>query len=173
MCSTTQKTTNTGTVSDDNTAYTPPDSEEKEQYYDRHTSSVPQPNKTFLIRDKNSGQLLTLFDGIVRLQPAGTLGSAYHWTCHEREGWLGFKNIAAGRYLGHDKQGILQAMAVHHQEWENFCARNMQEGGYVLLMTTRGKLWPVKMKLEDGLQRLYKAENALVQNGRLWEFVEV
>ncbi|KAJ4353634.1 uncharacterized protein N0V89_005364 [Didymosphaeria variabile] len=164
-----QKVTKTATASDDSTAYTPPEIDEK---VEQQTSSVPQPDKTFILRDKKSGQLLTLLDGVVRLNPAGTLGSAYHWTCHERHGWLGFKNIAAGTFLSHDRGGVLQAMVPHHEGWEFFCVRMMPDGGYVLLMTHCGKLWPVQMKQEDGLQKLCKAD-APVKDGLVWEFVEV
>ncbi|KAL1608052.1 hypothetical protein SLS60_002991 [Paraconiothyrium brasiliense] len=155
-------------------AYTPPktDADEQEQYLEQQTSSIPQPGKIFIIRDRKSKLLLTLLNGTVHLHPAGTLGSAYHWTCHERHGWLGFKNIAAGTYLGHGCGGVLQAIAPHHKGWEYFCTRDVPDGGYVLLMENWGKLWPVQMKPENGLQKLCKAD-APVNHGLVLEFIAV
>ncbi|KAF2450961.1 hypothetical protein P171DRAFT_427228 [Karstenula rhodostoma CBS 690.94] len=173
MHSPSRDTTDTATASDDTTVYTPPETEkEGPPAYNQDASSVPQPGKTFLIRERESGQLLTLLDGVVRLHPAGTPGSAFHWSCHERNGWMGFKNVAAGRWLGFDPSNTLQATATAHQGWEDFCVRFMPDGGYVLLMTHWSQLWPVKRKNENGVQKLGKAE-APVKHGLVWEFVAV
>ncbi|KAL5408951.1 hypothetical protein PMIN03_006215 [Paraphaeosphaeria minitans] len=176
MGSVTDNVTDTSTISGGTTVYTPAPSEKTEYFKERtsadlqeNTSSVPQPGKTFLVRERKSGLLLTLLDGVVSLHPAGNLGSAYHWSCHERKGWLGFKSVAAGRWLGHDLANTLQATAAHHQGSESFCLRFMPKGGYVLLMKQWDQLWPVKKKQENGVQ---KAE-APTNHRLVWEFVAV
>ena len=46
------------------------------------------------------------------------------------------------------------------------------EGGYVLLMTHFEKLWPVGIKVQQGVETLAKIENE-VSDGIVWEFVKV
>ncbi|KAF1968112.1 hypothetical protein BU23DRAFT_370841, partial [Bimuria novae-zelandiae CBS 107.79] len=111
------------------------------------TSSIPQPRKSFLIREVQSDRYLTLTSGTVGLHSGGERNPQSHWICHERHGWFGFENDGMGGYLGHDNWGILRTQP-HHSDWENFSVRQMPDGGYVLLMTEWGKLWPVKIKRE-------------------------
>ncbi|KAF1968111.1 hypothetical protein BU23DRAFT_558805 [Bimuria novae-zelandiae CBS 107.79] len=115
---------------------TPPSSTagEKDEMSEPLTSSVPHPGKTFMLRDPATGRALTLLDGHVSLQPPGTPGSAYHWSCEERNGYLGFKNVAAGAYLGHDGANNIYALVRQQDAWEDFEARHMSNGGYVSVM---------------------------------------
>jgi hypothetical protein len=135
-------------------------------------TSIPCRGKTFVIRDTQSGHVLTLFDDKICLLPADTLGSAIHWSCHETNGWLGFKNLASGQFLSYYKGDYLITVP-HHQALEYFCTRMVRKGGYVLLMQVEGgkKLWPVKVKTYDGMQRLAKVD-ILVDHGTTWEFIE-
>lgn len=135
-------------------------------------SSIPYPGKIFMLRDNETGKVLTLLDGDVSLQPPGTRGSAYHWICEEHNGWLGFKNVASGTYLGHNFWGNIYAAASRHNLWENFCVRIQPNGGFVLLMMQAFTLWPVKKRTEGGQQRLFKTE-APVKDGNIWNFIEV
>jgi hypothetical protein len=135
-------------------------------------SSVPWPGSTFIIKSAASGEVITLRDGKIALALPSDLGSIY-WDCVETKGWLGFRNIATGLFLGHDKNFGIWCVARGHQGWENFCVMARPEGGYVLLMRHgRDKLWPVGIRMEEGIKMLAKIENS-VSEGTVWEFVKV
>ncbi|KAF2803367.1 uncharacterized protein BDZ99DRAFT_468324 [Mytilinidion resinicola] len=134
-------------------------------------SSVPWPGSTFIIRSTSSGHVITLVDGQIILAPIGGRGSI-HWVCMETKGWLGFRNKASGRLLGHDDKGNLRCAAGRHQGWENFCVRLRPEGGYVLLMTHFERLWHVGIKKEHGVEKLAKIGDG-GNDGLVWEFVKV
>lgn len=160
----------------ESTIFTPPSTEKLDDFEERttqedeeHAFSVPQPGKTFLLRKRTSGNLLTLLNGAVRLFPPGIPGSAYHWSCHEREGWIGFKNVATGKWLVFNNERTLHANATHHQDWESFFMRSMPEGGYVLLMRHWNVLWPLKRTGSDKLGKV----KAPVKQGLVWDFIEV
>ena len=135
------------------------------------SSSVPWPGSTFIIRSASSGHVITLLDGQVVLAQLGGRGSI-HWACVETKGWLGFRNLASGRFLGHDIKGGLCCSAERHRGWEYFCVRMRPEGGYVLLMTHFERLWHVGTKVEQGVEKLAKIENG-GSDGIVWEFVKV
>ena len=135
------------------------------------SSSVPWPGSTFIIRSVSSGHVITLLEGQIVLARPGGRGSV-HWACVETKGWLGFRNLASGRFLGHDMQGRLCCFAERHRGWENFCVRMRPEGGYVLLMTHFERLWHVGIKVEKGVEKLAKIENG-ESDGIIWEFVKV
>src|SRR2546421_11330502 len=90
------------------TANTPPETEsgdldDQDPLGGAHPSSfsVPWPGSTFIIRSVSSGKVLTLLDGQVVLGLLGGRGSI-HWECVETSGWLGFRNLVTGKFLGHD-----------------------------------------------------------------------
>lgn len=132
---------------------------------------VPWPNSTFIIRSIDSGQAITLLDGQIELTQPGGHGSI-HWACVETKGWLGFRNIVSGKFLGHDKQGKLCCSAERHQGWEYFCTRMRPEGGCVMLMTHHERLWHVGIKVEQGMEKLAKIEEG-GSDGIGWEFAKV
>jgi hypothetical protein len=132
------------------------------------SSSVPWPGSSFFIRSASSGHVLTLCDGQVMMLPPGGRGSI-HWECVETKGWLGFRNVVSGRFLGHDNAGKLRCTADRPQEWEKFCVRMTPEGGYVLLMTHWERLWQVGFTVERGVEKLAKIGEA----GIVWEFIKV
>jgi len=135
------------------------------------SSSVPWPGSTFIIRAASSGHVITLVDGQIKLAPPGGRGSI-HWACVETKGWLGFRNLVSGRYLGHDDKGKLRCSVNRHQGWENFCARLRPEGGYILLMTHFERMWHVGIKVEHGVEKLAKIGDG-GSDGIVWEFVKV
>ena len=135
------------------------------------SSSVPWPGSTFIIRSVSSGHVITLLDGKIELSPPGG-HSSIRWVCIETKGWLGFRNPVSGKFLGHDKHGRLSCFADRHQQWERFCVRLRPEGGYVLFMTHHERLWPVGMKVEEGVEKLAKIGDG-VSNGMIWEFIKV
>lgn len=127
--------------------------------------SIPWPGSTFIISNISSGEVLTLDDGQITLSPPGGRGS-YKWECIENRGWLGFRNPVSGKYLGYEKNGNLVCYATRHQEWENFCARQRPDGGYVLLMTCWDRLHALGVR-DDG--RLSRCESQ-AGDGIRWYF---
>ncbi|KFZ15316.1 hypothetical protein V502_05685 [Pseudogymnoascus sp. VKM F-4520 (FW-2644)] len=153
------------------TAATPPESVATDTLDDPNptSASVPWPGSTFIIRSISSGRVITLLDGQIVLAPPGGRGSI-HWVCEETKGWLGFQNLASGRFLGHNMKGRLCCSVERHLGWENFCARGRPEGGYVLLMTYWESLWQVGSFIEGGVEKLGKIEGS---DGIVWNFVKV
>ena len=140
---------------DDSTIYTP--SESVATYFpndydwpaDSKSSStlVPWPGSTFIIRSISSGDVITLLDGQIVLKQPGGSGCA-EWTCVKSKGWLGFRNVVSGKFLGHDKQGMLCCEAGRHLLWEFFDVRPGPDGGSVLMMAHYERLWHVGTKKE-------------------------
>jgi hypothetical protein len=135
------------------------------------SSSVPWPGSTFVISSVFTGDVLTLRGGQVVLAPPGGRDSI-HWECVESKGWFGFRNPVSGRFLGYDKSGTLCCSAKRHEGWEHFHARIRPEGGYDLLMTHWEKVWPVGIKVEQGVKKLAKIEDG-GQDKIVWGFVKL
>lgn len=160
---------------DDSTAYTaatPPETIAGNLDWDVNssTSTVPRPGFTFIIRSVSCGRVITLRDGQIVLTQPGGCGSV-HWACVETNGWLGFQNVASGKFLGHDIMGRLRCSAEQHSGWERFHVRPRREGDYILLMTNWDHLWPVGIKVEQGVEYLAKINEA-GSGGAIWEFIE-
>lgn len=141
---------------------------EDDSHFDptKPSSSIPWPGSTFILRNPSSGRVLTLLDGQVVLASPGGRGCIY-WACVESKGWLGFKNISSGKYLGHNVFGDIICGAGEHQGWENFCVRMNPEGKFVLLLTHWEKLWFVTAGT-DALWKCPERGDAVI-----WEFVKV
>lgn len=160
------------------TAITPPDTVAADLLDDHdrfggaepNSSLVPWPGSTFIIRSVSSGHVLTLRDGQIALTQPGGRGSI-HWACVETKGWLGFRNVVSGKFLGHDSKGRLYCSAERHQGWEYFCVRMRPPGGCVLLMTHYERLWHVGIKVEQGVEKLAKIGDG-GSGGIVWEFVK-
>ncbi|KAF7958674.1 hypothetical protein EAE96_002208 [Botrytis aclada] len=145
-----------------------------------HSSSVPWPNFTYLIRASSSGRLLTLDSGGITLaKPGDNHGSSIHWKCIEVKGWLHFQNAASGCFLGHAFWGDLTCSSRVAEGWERFTVRPLPEGGYYLSLTHWERLWKVGIK--DGvLAKIWEGETGgFVNNGEgegqvvVWEFTKV
>jgi hypothetical protein len=132
---------------------------------------VPWPGFTFIIKSAASGEFITLLRGKITLASPNSRGSVY-WECIETQGWLGFRDIASGLFLGHDKNCGIWCVGQRHQGWENFCVMVRPEGGYVLLMANGEQLWPVGIRMEEGIERLAKIESSVCE-GAVWEFIKV
>ena len=72
-------------------------------------------------------------------------------------------------FLGHDMFGSLRCAADHHKEWEKFHFQPGTHGGYLLLMTDRGKLVPVGERQGGSLVKIEDSRS----EGIAWEFVKV
>ncbi|KAK3994473.1 hypothetical protein QBC44DRAFT_322732 [Cladorrhinum sp. PSN332] len=141
----------------------------------RYKGSVPSPDKVFTITDADFNHALTLLNGELKfvqynpenLEKAG----CWLWHCAEKNGWLGFRNVASGTYLGHDGNGGLRAVQKHHKNWEQFCVRHdVQERGYVLLMGLWDKLARIGI---TGSGEEAKCRMSMDVEPMIWKFVEV
>lgn len=145
------------------------DLEDHDSFSNTSPFRVPWPGSTFIIRSLSSGKFLTLLDGNIML--TGGRGSI-EWACVENNGWLGFRNIVSGKFLGHDKKGELCCFAERHRMWELFCVRMRPEGGCVLLLTHWNSLWHVGIREEQGVEKLAKI-GAGGCGGMVWEFIPI
>ncbi|KAK4183029.1 hypothetical protein QBC35DRAFT_508902 [Podospora australis] len=138
--------------------------------------AIPTPGKIYIITDSLYKRIMTLVEGkllaSIPKQASADRGSWY-WRCVERDGWLGFRNMASGTYLGQDGRKGVQASAPHHKAWEQFCVRPHPRGGYCLLSEHWDKLMKVtySASAENGSWSLASTE--LEVDGSVWEFVEV
>ncbi|MDI1489979.1 MAG: hypothetical protein OHK93_001178 [Ramalina farinacea] len=130
---------------------------------------VPWPGSTYIIRSVSSGHVITLLDGQILLTQPGGRGSIY-WACVETKGWLGFRNIVSGKFLGHNRKGQLSCHANGHGEWEHFCNRPRPHGGCVLLMEHFDSLRQIGMQEEQGEEKPAKIESG---DGVGWEVLKV
>ena len=140
------------------------------------TSSVPWPGSTYIISHGTSGSAITLDRGRVTLAPSGgppsSSGSIY-WDCVEVNGWLAFRHRVSGKYLGYDKGGSLICGAGQPKEWEQFCARAVPQGGFILLMTHWHELKPVGVIDGQKIVKLGQNHKTKIADGTVWKFVKV
>lgn len=173
-------------LSEDNTTIltpaTPPES--TVEFDDLSTTTaniaVPWPGRVFILRTIPSNRILTLRDGQVVLSkptPNYHTCKSNHWSCIENKGWLGFRNVVSGKFLGHDWNGRIVCVADWHKKFERFDVRHRPQekgcpGGYVLMLTHRDCLWHIDLREEGGAERLAKYGEGCAE-GLSWEFIEV
>ncbi|KAM7198393.1 hypothetical protein V8F20_006154 [Naviculisporaceae sp. PSN 640] len=166
-------------------------------------NAVPYPGETFIIIHKASGRPITLLeDGSLQLDKhrvyfaccspalgrasAASSRSSIHWLCVERNGWLGFRSVRNGKYIGQsirpNSRMDIEVTSPHHKAWEYFCARRHPQGGYLLqspIEDSSGKIEPwlcTLWKMEVCWSGSDRAGGKLVlreDGGALWEFVRV
>ncbi|KAI1430885.1 hypothetical protein GGR50DRAFT_145452 [Xylaria sp. CBS 124048] len=133
--------------------------------------TVPEPGKTYMIRDLDTDKIITLDDGRLTLQAGPDHGAGWKWRCSENtQGWLAFREKASGRYLGRDDWGGYRAEVTHFKKWEFINLRPVKKGGYHIMTMKNG--WTLeRMGLTDDGQRLVVVDNAT--KAARWEFIEV
>ncbi|KAK0716729.1 hypothetical protein B0T21DRAFT_296456 [Apiosordaria backusii] len=180
-------------------------------------NAIPTPGKTYIItalhlpqsrpiapsvqeqedEQHHHTKAITLCQGqlkLLELRLANLTNGCWYWECITKDGWLGFRNVASGSYLGHDgKMGVV-ANAPHCKAWEWFCVRRVpfvdylveekEKGrdGYVLLLRHWDKLLRVAVRSEEVKDRwgsvLVETEDkwSLTDDekaGGIWGFIEV
>ena len=172
------------TTRDWNTIYTPSmtteaiddDSTIPTQTEPQATGSVPWPGSKYIIRSKETGDIITVEQGRVVV---GEFRWDRPFECVERNGWLGFRDPSYNTYLGYNEHGAVVCSAKKQGWWEDFCVRQKPEGGYVLLlawydswpMCGDKKLRPVGFK--QGQSTLSGiAEDTPMSCSTVWEFVK-
>jgi hypothetical protein len=137
-------------------------------------SSIPWPERTFIIRSQMNGQVITFLDGEVVMDKPGGLGT-FRWRCVEEKGWMGFKDPASAQYLGYHEHGLLFAKVHHHKNNECICPRMRPEGGCVLLVRHGDSLRPLGVcanESKNGTKQMVKMVN-WDSEGIVWDFIEV
>ncbi|KAF3178862.1 hypothetical protein EYR41_000721 [Orbilia oligospora] len=124
----------------------------------------PWPGHIYVIKYQDTSRVLT-YDkgkGIVLAEYKGK--SNQRWTCHSKEGWLGFANDPGETtlFMGHydNKQGKLHCWVNHHLPAEMFCVRKRLEDGFQILGRIGGNLHPV------GLDKAGDA--AVIRHSEAW-----
>ncbi|KAH6953164.1 hypothetical protein DER45DRAFT_575174 [Fusarium avenaceum] len=131
-----------------------------------HTESVPYPGAVFIIRHRDSGKVITIVNGELRINEGFGPRGGYHWECVERDKWLGFRNCVSGMLIGHDGKGKYIARVDKHQSHEYFALGPSPKGGYELLMRHGHELWSMAVG-EDGSELIETKGN-----GDLWDFLK-
>jgi len=99
-------------------------------------STPPAPGTTYLIHSVSCGHFLKLFDG--ELVPGDQEGCSSHWFCMEAQGWLGFKNMASGKFLScsiYGNQVDLSCTALMHRGSERVTVRPLRKESPVYSVT--------------------------------------
>lgn len=133
----------------------------------RSLDTVPHAGKTFMIRDRSRGGIITLKEGSFQVSPTIPRAGGCHWTCTERDGWFGFRNCVSGRFFGHDGNGKFHCKVLHHRAHEWFCTRAHPSGGHLLLMLHGDKFRQMKIGNDD--TELVETDG----EGTVWDFIEV
>lgn len=138
--------------------------------------SVPRPGETYIIGSSVRGLVLTLLDGRPILDHIGGHGSIL-WTCFENKGWIGFRNPASGRVLGHkadEKRCTLECRVPHHRGHE-YVVLQQAEGGYIIRLV----IWGSKNELralghctEDGVERIVLLDINATEDPIIWNFIK-
>ncbi|KAF5631643.1 dynamin family [Fusarium tjaetaba] len=131
-----------------------------------YTESVPYPGATFIIRHRDSGKVITIVNGDLRLCEGFNPRGGFHWECIERDRWLGFRNCVSGTIIGHNDRKKFIARVDHHQSHEYFTLQPSPQGGYELLMRHGQELW--SMAVGDDGSELVEVKG----EGALWDFLK-
>ncbi|KAL4728192.1 hypothetical protein ACLX1H_004933 [Fusarium chlamydosporum] len=133
--------------------------------------SDPQSGGTYLILDVSQTRALTCHQGQLRLESISLddkhISEQAQWTCTEKNGFKGFRNVAEGRFLGHDLWWQFGAKALYHSLWESFTIARRESGLYWIQMLHWWTQWQVSVR-EDG-----NGICAERDRGTSWEFVKV
>lgn len=151
----------------------------------------PSEGKTFAIRHKATGGIITLTGGKLLLTNPGACNAsgAFLWECENHNGWLRFKSSVSGTYMGVppktrgvsylsdftvDKAGYGDEFHV------DFCPMYGREGGYVLGLVKSVLVEAFHNFASSTLvyMNVEEKRGTLVQTTKrgtvaLWEFVEV
>ncbi|KAI0966591.1 hypothetical protein F4678DRAFT_449109 [Xylaria arbuscula] len=135
--------------------------------------SVPEPGGIYIIRHTDSDRAMTLVEGRVTLVEGTRTGGGWQWICEELpEGYLGFRDVVQGKYLGRDNKGGFYAQVGRQGSWESFVLRPREAGGYNLCVRHWFSLKALSVAdAEEPSPRLI--EVPITKEAARWEFVKV
>lgn len=162
---------------DSMTAITSPDSTEGSNLnVIRSERKPPLPGHVYKIVSADCGRQIMILQGQVVLANPEELGSPY-WVCEQYDSdWLGFRNPATGKLLGHDSgnPGLIRCDVQNHQQWEQLLAipHTRTEGAFSILT----EYWYGRRAIGscevDGKTRLCRIKDEH-DPGIAWTFSEV
>jgi hypothetical protein len=133
--------------------------------------SDPRAGGTYLILDVARNRALTCHQGELHLESISlnnkNISEKAQWTCTERNGFKGFRNVAGGGFLGHDVWWHFRGNASTHSLWESFTIARRDGGLYWLQILHWWTQWQVSAS-EEG-NGVYPE----LEGGTSWEFVKV
>ncbi|OHE91361.1 hypothetical protein CORC01_13338 [Colletotrichum orchidophilum] len=136
---------------------------------DAHLSDVPWPGKTFYIIERQSGKAITLVDDQpVLLDLRTTRDPSTVWLCVEKQGYFGFQNPSAGKFIGHGGKSDVGTWSCELREWESWTPRQHPEGGYQLLSPYWSHTLMVLCVAQDRINLCRRSHGTT-----LWEFIQV
>lgn len=136
-------------------------------------STYPSPGSKFLIIDHSQNRALVCHHGSLHLEAMDNIDlqdavpKHWQWFSTENDGFLGFRNVANGGYLGHDIWWDFYAKVYHHKGWENFSLNRRESGHYWIQTLYWWQQWQVSARSDGG--GLFAEE----RGGTLWRFVKV
>ncbi|KAJ5392275.1 hypothetical protein N7509_007765 [Penicillium cosmopolitanum] len=142
----------------------------------------PFDGATFIIRDPQTGLVITLVGGrLTLLSGYNDLldncrdGRGSHWRCVESQGrWLGFKNTVSGQFIGQyfeNGEWHFWAKDEFHTSLQFFCTRHYWlSGGYEMLVKHGDGFRAMKIGGPDKTKLVVGEEG---ERGTAWEFLEV
>ncbi|UKZ76118.1 hypothetical protein TrVFT333_003814 [Trichoderma virens FT-333] len=164
-----EKTQDDATSAGSFTVYTPHSGSTTSDQTWEYNYAVPWPGGVYRIINKTSDKAITLANGHLCLQETNDPRDEYsHWLCVEANGYFGFFNQKANKYIGHDGEWGMRAWAERFLDWEYFTPRRHPAGGYQLLSpfyhhTLR------ELAVANGGKKLIRRDHGIT----LWEFVKV
>ncbi|KAM6479425.1 hypothetical protein HDV62DRAFT_137447 [Trichoderma sp. SZMC 28011] len=110
----------------------------------------PIPGKSYMVQTRNKPNLiLALKYGKLEWLDRPIPSGGHIWRCVKKDGWLGFRNMASGTYLGYNKEGKIVATQKEHKEQQSFTESRKENGGYMLSVLQEKALLGVAFS-EDG-----------------------
>ncbi|KAL6700390.1 hypothetical protein J3F84DRAFT_358031 [Trichoderma pleuroticola] len=134
---------------------------------DGSPDTVPWPDKTYMIREKDSGQVIGILDGKLYMHEFSQSldPETYHWFCVESNGYFGFFNRGSNTYLS-SKDGYKLSTVSDFGSREYLFPRRHPNGGYQLLVAAGTMLKQVAIRSQDNIILRQHA-------GTIWEFIQV
>ncbi|KAL7788418.1 hypothetical protein V8C43DRAFT_307199 [Trichoderma afarasin] len=138
---------------------------------DGSLDTVPWPDKTYMIREKESGLVIGISDGRLYMHEfsKGLDPEPYHWFCVESNGYFGFFNRRNNKYLSSRKGSALCTVS-DFGTTEYFFPRRHPNGGYQLLVAVIAV-----NSIRANQVAILSQDNIIMRQhaGTIWEFVQV
>lgn len=131
---------------------------------DDPSDAVPWPGNTYMIRDKDSEQVLGSSTRLFMQKPSRLENlQPYYWLCVETNGYFGFFNKFCNKYLSFRDDRIQTASEFGPKEF--FLLRRHPQGGYQLLV-------PASVDMLKQVAILNSNDTLVIRQhaGAIWEF---
>ncbi|KAI0521313.1 hypothetical protein F5B22DRAFT_644038 [Xylaria bambusicola] len=143
--------------------------------YFKDLGEVPESGGVYMIREIDTKRTITLRQGQVTMTRGTSPQGGWQWICEERQnGYIGFRDIVSGKYLGRGSGGEFHAEAKEMGDKESFVLRPRNAGGHNLMVKRWRGLKAVAMgdcenaepKLVEASSRTSPARLEFIRVGR-------